>query len=286
MRRAARQQLVGCAAAALALFALEVGAAVPVEESTGTTVRGQARPATTAPSTTTSSSTARTYPAGGTSTSTPAPPSGGGSAELFYQIQLLQTEVSELRGLVEEQAHQISRLEASQKEQYMDVDRRLAALAGVSSNSDRAAPPPMEGTVTNAGPTTGGSRPTGDEQADYTAAYKLVAANKPADAIDALTRFLRDYPDGKFAGNAYYWLGEAYLALPDADLERARQAFVQVQTRFPTHAKVPDAIFKLGVVYHMLGDTPKAIEYFGKVQSDFPGSAAAQLAKSYAAELH
>jgi len=275
-------KLIRCAmAAALALLVLEVHAAVPVEESSGTTVRGTTRSTTGTPATSTSSPV-RTFPAGGQSASTPTRPTGGGSAELFYQIQLLQTEVSELRGLVEEQAHQISRLEASQKEQYMDVDRRLAALAGVDGGGTRATAPPTDGTVTISGT----PRASGNEQSDFTTAYNLVAANKPVEGIDGLTRFLRDYPDSRLAGNAYYWLGEAYLLLPDADLERARQAFLQVQNRFPTHPKVADAIFKLGVVYHMLGDTPKALEYFDKVQKDFPGSPAAQVAKSYAAELH
>jgi tol-pal system protein YbgF len=140
--------------------------------------------------------------------------------------------------------------------------------------------------MTITGPPTGGAGGgTGNEQNDYTAAYNLIASNRPTEGIEAMTRFLRNYPDSKYAGNAYYWLGEGYLALPDADLERARQSFMQVQTGYPTHSKVPDAIFKTGVVYHMLGDVPKAMEYFDKVQREFPGSAAAQLAKSYAAEL-
>jgi tol-pal system protein YbgF len=264
-------------------FTHEVRAAVPVEESTGTTVRGTgaAPPVTT---TSPSSSTVRTYPAVGAATVPATPPrTGGGNAELFYQIQLLQNEVKELRGLIEEQAHQISRLEASQKEQYMDVDRRLAALAGVAGGERPASP--TDGTMTITGPPTNAGGGTGNEQNDYTAAYNLIASNRPTEGIEAMTRFLRNYPDSKYAGNAYYWLGEGYLALPDADLERARQSFMQVQTGYPTHAKVPDAIFKTGVVYHMLGDVPKAMEHFDKVQREFPGSAAAQLAKSYAAEL-
>jgi tol-pal system protein YbgF len=265
---------------ASASIAVDVAAAVPVEESTGTTVRGA--PRTNTPSSSTSSSV-RTYGAA----SAPTSASGGsGNAELFYQIQLLQDEVSQLRGLVEEQAHQISRLEESQKEQYLDIDRRLAALASVRGTGS-AAPPTMS--ESSSGPITGGPSAappaSGDEQTDYAAAYKLVSDGKFDAGIDAFNRFLQNYPDSKYAGNAYYWLGEAYLALPDADLERARHAFSQVQQRFPTHPKVPDAIFKLGVVYHMLGDTPKAIEFLDKVQKDYPGSPAARLAQSYAAEL-
>ncbi len=67
--------------------------------------------------------------------------------ELFQLLQALQIEVQELRGLVEEQRHQLNRLAREQKEQYLDIDRRLTAgsagsgggldsgVAGTSSGS-------------------------------------------------------------------------------------------------------------------------------------------------------
>ncbi len=49
---------------------------------------------------------------------------------MFQQFQQLQDDVAELRGIVEEQSHQIEKLQADQKEQYLDLDRRVAALSG------------------------------------------------------------------------------------------------------------------------------------------------------------
>jgi TolA-binding protein len=60
---------------------------------------------------------------------------------------------------------------------------------------------------------------------------------------------------------------------------------MQVVSLYPDHPKVPDTLYKLGVAYHRLGDTTRAMQYFGEVQSQFPQSSAAGLAASYAQEI-
>ena len=52
-----------------------------------------------------------------------------GEQPLFYQMQVLQQEVRQLSGLVEEQARNIKKLQQDQRLQYIDLDRRVAALA-------------------------------------------------------------------------------------------------------------------------------------------------------------
>ena len=52
------------------------------------------------------------------------PVESGRLSELFYRIQVLQQELKELRGTIEEQSYLIKRLERSQKEQYIDLDGR------------------------------------------------------------------------------------------------------------------------------------------------------------------
>ena len=253
-----------------ALVAQAALAAVPVVESTGTPVRG----GTVSPQ---EPATVRAYPAA-SAPSSDEQPQPGGTGALFYQLQILQAEVRDLRGIVEEQAHRIEQLQQDQKEQYLDMDRRLSALAQVGGG----APTPRGGASVTSSPRGGGGA---GEQSDYTAAYQLTVDKRFDDAIAAFNQFVADYPDGEYTGNAYYWLGELYLALPEADLERARQAFAQVVNQYPGHQKVPDALFKLGVVYHRLGDSPRALDYLTRVQNEHPGAMAARLAQSYAAEI-
>jgi tol-pal system protein YbgF len=219
------------------------------------------------------------------------PPSGSvsqsGAAELFTRLQQLEADVAELRGIVEEQNHQIEKLEAQQKEQYLDLDQRVAlALKGQPA----AATSSMPSTGGGAPGTGEGPRPTGsqggNERDAYAAAFELTRQKRFGDAISAFNQMLVNYPKGQFSGNAFYWLGECYRALPEPDLEKSRQSFSQVISAYPTNQKVSDAMYKLGIVYHQLGDATKALEYLNRVQSQFPGTPAAQLARSYAAELH
>ena len=62
-------------------------------------------------------------------TATSSASSMTGDQPLFYQMQVLQQEVRQLRGLVEEQAYLIQKLQQDQRLQYVDLDRRVAALA-------------------------------------------------------------------------------------------------------------------------------------------------------------
>ena len=51
----------------------------------------------------------------------------------------------------------------------------------------------------------------------------------------AFQAYLRDYPDGALAPNAWYWLGESYYVTQNYPL--AQQAFDTVLQRFPDSSK-------------------------------------------------
>lgn len=206
---------------------------------------------------------------------------------MFQQFQQLQDDIAELRGIVEEQSHQIAKLQADQKEQYIDLDRRVAALSGGTGPTTA----PGGNGAAASGPTTSGGGPgpaasaNNSERDAYTTAFNMTKDKRFNDAIAAFNQLLVTYPKGEYSGNAYYWLGELYLAQPEPALEKARQSFAQVVNQYPTNAKISDAMYKLGVVYHRLGDKTKALEYLNRVQSQYPGTQAAKLAQAYAAEL-
>jgi tol-pal system protein YbgF len=229
------------------------------------------------------------------SASSPSQPQPDRLSELYYQLQVLQQEVQELRGLVEEQGHQLKRLARDQQEQYIDLDRRVAGLtsggAPRPSGGPSGAGTPAYGTTTpepSSGAPAAGSAAmsaaaSASERDSYQNAFDLMKARKFDDSIAAFNRLIRDYPNGQYTPNAYYWLGELYLA--QQNIEQARQSFMQVINLYPDHPKVPDTLYKLGVVYHRMGDTSRAVEYFNQVQSQYPQSSAAGLAASYQQEL-
>lgn len=199
-------------------------------------------------------------------------------------IQQLQREVRDLRGQVEEQQHQISRLQQQGRDRYVDLDQRILELSkavesgGHSSQQTAAAGTSTDGAKPNQARVYRSPEP--EEQQAYSGIIDLIRNKKDYDtAITRLYEFVDAYPEGDLTVNAYYWLGEVYLAKPQ--LEQARQAFTIVATRYGDHRKAPDAVYKLGVTLDRLGEKEEARRRMSTVIELYPDSGAAALAKKY-----
>lgn len=201
----------------------------------------------------------------------------GQLSELFYQLQVLQQEIQDLRGQVEEQTYLVNRLQRDQKEQYLDLDRRLVAVS-----ENQPAPGPSSTTPTTPAVNVAAGNLT--EREAYTQAFDAMRAREFDASMVGFQQLIETYPNGQFTPNAYYWMGELYL-VAKTDAELARQSFMQVVNLYPDHQKTPDALYKLGVVYHTLGDVDAATTYLQRVQQEHPSSSAAGLAAKYLAEL-
>ena len=221
-------------------------------------------------------------PASGTNRPPGAPQTSGASAtntgnlgELFYQLQLLQEEVRQLRGQMEDQAYQLRQLKQQSLERYVDMDRRLSSAGGAGDTSGAA----VDGGSTAVAPVL-----PGEEEA-YRAAYGLLVGQKFDEAVTGFKQFLRDYPSGRFAPNAWYWLGELYLVITPRDLESSRQAFTLLLEQYPGSNKEADARYKLGKVYFDKGNPEVARQHFDRVIKEYESdNSAVKLARDFVAE--
>ncbi|MEZ5573375.1 MAG: tol-pal system protein YbgF [Halioglobus sp.] len=204
-----------------------------------------------------------------------------------------------LNGKVEEQAYELGTLKEQSLQRYMDLDKRLggssaspavtngpaamnSAVAPGTDAIDAAAPlaaPAVRNTSTPAAEQAG-------EAETYRAAYALVETRQFAQAIPAFQKFLQKYPDGAYAANAHYWLGELYLVVSPPDLEAARQSFALLLSQYPDNSKAPDALYKLGKVQFMKGNREKAKEYLDLVITQYDGTnnAVVKLARDFIAQ--
>ena len=203
------------------------------------------------------------------------------ASDAFYQLQLLQQEVSQLRGLVEEQSYEIKRLKQQRLDDYISLDRRISSMGGSASTSGGEAASDTSSTINQslsvAQPTT-----DGNELVLYQAAVDLSLKQKDyQQGASAFKKYLATYPKGRYMANSQYWLGE--LALLEGDLESAREWFSLVVNQSPEHDKSADATYKLGTVYHKLGDSEKAKELLNRVAAG--SSSASRLAKGYIANM-
>jgi tol-pal system protein YbgF len=103
----------------------------------------------------------------------------------------------------------------------------------------------------------------------YQAGLRLFSSRKYQLAIKAFEEMLQQFPQGKYADNANYWLGECYYSLEEFSL--AAGYFDKVQA-YKGSSKNDDAQFKLGMSFLKMGQQATAKEAFNKLLEQYPGS--------------
>ncbi len=204
--------------------------------------------------------------------------------ELVQQLDQLQQEVKLIRGQLEELQHISEELQRRQAElearlrQAESAPQPEAPQAPAAPQLPAPQKPAEVASIPPEAPAPEQPAPAlpEDPQQAYQKAYETLQAGLYDEAVLAFSAFLKAHPDSEQAGNAWYWLGEAYYV--KRDFIGARQAFQQVVERFPNHPKAPDALLKLAYVAIDLGDWQAATHYLNDVIQRFPGTRAAELA--------
>lgn len=234
--------------------------------------------------------------------------------ELFQRMDDLADEVSQLRGLLEQQNHDLAGLKKRQRELYLDTDRRLRDLENMSSRAPAPALPltpvtpaapavdaqtqgstpdpvirvdtPVTAPATQ--PVTGITKPASiqaankpnvpvsEERAAYQKAFDMLKEGRYDMANTAFKEFLGRFPQSSYAGNSQYWLGESNYVT--RQFEQAVKDFEAVLTNYPTSNKVPDAMLKLGYTYYELRQYEQAKSILLQIQKSYANTTAARLA--------
>jgi len=212
------------------------------------------------------------------------------------QIEALKQEISELRGVVEMQDHEIKQLRKSQQDFYLDLDKRLTQMQSGSTVSSVVKEPSLvivssEVTVELETPRILGSDGNISEKAAYESAYGLVRSRQYPEAVVAFQNFVARFPKGEHTANAYYWLGEVNMVQWQSDkstqsIDKAKEAFLNVTTHFPTHQKITDALLKLGLIESEKGNMDAARQYLTEVKDRYPTTAAARIAETRLQQMH
>ncbi len=237
-----------------------------------------------------------------------------GMANLVIQVQELQDEVRMLRGRLEEQSTELENLKRRQRDQYLDLDRRIsdirndqpigAGAPGVAdsepevttSGSSEPGPvvSPSEDVPEVRAPMDSQSQVStldqpvvesqaapvsaADEKAAYDQAFQALKELRYADAAEDFQSFLEKYPNSEYADNAQYWLGESYYVTRNYDI--ALTAFKTLISRFPQSPKSPDALLKIGYTHYELKQWDQARAALTQVQEDYPNTTLSRLAEN------
>jgi len=217
--------------------------------------------------------------------------------EMLNRVNALQQEISSLRGMVEQLQNENAELKQSARQQYIDIDSRLARIEGVSAPAAASAeaapsdspvpaasaPAPVapSGVVSGlANAPAAGDAPAdpATERALYDSAFQALRDGEYAQASRRFQAYLEAFPDGSLAPNAWYWLGESYYVTQNYDV--ALQAFQSLLQAFPDSNKAPDALLKAGYCQFELNRADEGELTLRDVVARFPGSDAARLAQS------
>jgi tol-pal system protein YbgF len=197
-------------------------------------------------------------------------------AQIKVQRQLdeLQSEVNELRGVTELHTHQLSQVLNRQRELYQELDRRVSEALKPENNVPAAIIAPA-----TASPSASVSYSTNlTENQAYDRAVNLVLKDKEYDkAIPEFQTFNRNFPNSSYAPNAHYWLGQ--LLFNKTEYLNAKSEFNLVVEQYTDSNKRSDAMLKLAMVEQKLNNSAAAKIWYQKVLEEYPESSAAQLAK-------
>lgn len=235
--------------------------------------------------------------------------------DLVNQINALQSQVQTLQGQVEELRHALDEAKSRNKEQYIDLDSRLARLEGrggspapaaagaAASNNGQlqditlGAAPAAQPPGAPRGP--GGAPPpnlapsaappaaaaadaappatAGDEKADYDQAFSALKDGRYAESARRFQAFIGQYPNSELTPNSYYWLGESYYVTQNYPI--SLDTFQKLLAQYPNSQKAPDALLKVGYCEYEMKKWDQAEATLNQVVQKYPDTTVARLAQ-------
>ena len=185
-----------------------------------------------------------------------------GMLELQRQIDVLDKQVRDLRGQLEQANHDRDALKSQNRDLYADLEKRTAALEARTQAAAAA----------NA---TGGL--IGGDREAYSAALERLKGRDYPGAEKAFVDMIAKYPDSALADNAKYWLGETYYV--EKHYDEALAAFQRVIKEHPDSRKVPDALLKAGYSVYEQKRYKESRDFLNRLLKQYPDSNAATEAR-------
>lgn len=223
-----------------------------------------------------------------------------GLVDMLVRIENLQSEMQILRGEIELHNHELEQIKQRQRDLYVDIDRRLlrmerggqaeATTSRSSSSSASASPTPSARApaATATAPATpkpaaapAPAKPKADfatEQKAYQQAFDLLRELRYEQAVSAFRDFIKQFPDGRYAHIAQYWVGEANYA--QRNFKQAIGDYQLLIDKYPKSPKLAEAMLKIGYSQYELKNFNKAETTLSSLVKGYPGTTEADQAQN------
>jgi tol-pal system protein YbgF len=218
-------------------------------------------------------------------------------ADLDNRVIALSDEISSVSSAkIEELETRIALLTEALKDSKAEAAQRAAqtvqaAPPVVAAPKAKTAPPPREvapkppGTVSpppTFSPTSATSLLVSPEFDYYQGGLRLYGGRNYEQAIKSFGDMLQQFPNGKFADNANYWIGQCYFSL--TNYSSAISAFEKV-IAFHGSSKADDAQYTIALCNLKMGQQGAAKEAFRQLITQYPGSEYIPRAQRYLVQL-
>jgi len=201
--------------------------------------------------------------------------------------QRLEERTAEMDSLLKEQIDLINRLRADLAAILGGMDQRMEVVESKLEDLGQRFPElsrKMEMVKQSLSPVgdtgkvdTSSVKVNVDPQKLYDASYLDLTKGSYDLAVTGFTNYLKYFPETDLAGNAQYWLGECYYA--KKNFTRSAIEFHKVLENYSTGAKVPSALYKLGLSLIELKSTNQAEKYLNELMEKYPNTQEAKLAQ-------
>lgn len=206
-----------------------------------------------------------------------------GLLNLLNQVEALKSEVARLRGGQEEQVHKLDIADKRTRDLFAELEGRIKELAA------RPVAPAADAVRLQVAPALVAATPPPapvDSEAEaraYEAAQALVKAGKYKEAVTAFQAFLKQYPAGPLAANAWYWTGFSYVGL--SDFKGALASYQRLLKDFPASPKAPDAMLSMARAQVQMNEPELARATLDQLMVKHPQSKAAESGKKLLSTL-
>ena len=176
---------------------------------------------------------------------------------LFLKIQELESEIAELRNILESQDYLIQKLiqesadDSESSEDYSNI---------ASDNTVRFA----------------GIDDTRSKEEVYKTAIQSLQDQDFEKASSLFKFFVDNFKDEEKLPLSIFWLGE--IALIQNNLQSSQEYFLQLVNLYPSHYRTPLAQKKIGDIFLKKNEIDKAKDKYNYVIREYPNDAASSLA--------
>ncbi|MFK5912765.1 MAG: tol-pal system protein YbgF [Woeseiaceae bacterium] len=217
-----------------------------------------------------------------------------GLVDIMVRVESMQSELQRLVGEIEVQKHTLDEIKKRQRDLYLDIDRRLLQIErGSSASTSIPVSESVNTSITQPETSqTKTSQPVATipvknnprvinkegEQIAYQKAFDLLRALRYEKATQSFRQFLVDYPNGRYAHIAQYWLAEtSYHTRKFSVAVKDYQTLINVYPRSPKRA---DALLKIGYSQFELKSFAQAKAVLIKLIKSYPGTTEAGQAEN------